>query len=132
MGHFKKKLKNWFLRELPLKKKIIFLVKWLHYFDKDQLILVDGDKLQKDPAGEMIKLQKKLEVDVRIGRNSFVLNDSGTQYCLKNQCLRNTKGVTKSINGTTGISVDARKKLDKFYAPFNEKLFDLVGQRFDW
>ena len=46
-----------------------FLEHWLQYFDKDQLIVLDGDELKLNPAAIMSQLQLKLNLEPLVDYN---------------------------------------------------------------
>lgn len=146
------------LQLMALTKGIYYnqVLNYLKYFSLDQFIFIDGDKLITDPAGEMIKFQNKLNIELEITESDFILNEEKGFYCFsksENQsknsedqtqhtgglnrskqagCLPNGKGRTKGINKENSITEVDEKILAEFYQPYNQKLFDLIGETFDW
>ena len=91
------------------------LVRWLEYFNMKHFCFIEFRELSDPPA-----LLKKLEIflDVEFG------STPGLPINLK-------------INAGTYLALSDENRqtmemLKEFYAPYNEKLFQLIGQRYDW
>ena len=47
------------------------------------------------------------------------------------QCLTKNKGRTRSVEKSEDTE-NAIRKLKELYKPFNQKLFEMIGKKFDW
>ncbi|XP_039270257.2 heparan sulfate glucosamine 3-O-sulfotransferase 1-like [Styela clava] len=124
------------------------LLKWYKYYNTSEIHIVDGEELMHNPAKVVKELQAFL------GIPEFLLPDDITQgpdgfYCFsppfvvniqgklrvnttKPKCLdRDTKEVAANTNHGTPY-LEAMKKIKRFYLPFNQKLFELLGKKFHW
>lgn len=117
----------------------VFLKRWLLYFPRDQIHIVNGDKLIADPGGELRKVQKFLKIDLLMDRKDFVFNTTKRFYCLKNRpdldpdikqeivCLGPSKGREHPT-----ISERTLRAMQDFYRPYNQELYKIVGTDFGW
>ena len=117
----------------------IYLKHWLHYFPREQIHIVNGDNLIRDPGAELVKVQRFLNIEVLIDRNDFVFHSLKRFYCLVNKpglnapkdkeviCLGPSKG-RKHPN----ISDKTRRAMRSFYRQHNQELYELVGTDFGW
>ena len=112
---------------------------WLKYFNENQLILINGDKLLTDPGEEMVAAQRKMNIDIEITEDSFIKNPRTGMFCYTkdgkanlNLCLSKNKGRTKSSDGSSSMPDEAKSLLDEYFAPYNQKLYKLIHQVYDW
>ena len=117
----------------------IYLKNWLRYFPREQIHIVNGDNLIRDPGAELVKVQRFLNIEVLIDRNDFVFHSLKHFYCLVNRpglnapnhkeviCLGPSKG-RKHPN----ISDKTRWAIRNFYRQHNQALYTLVGTDFGW
>lgn len=108
--------------------------RWLKYFKRSQFLFLDGDQLVKNPAPQVIRLQKFLKIDTIIDESYFIFNSTKGFYCVKKtaegedvRCLGDTKG-----RAHPQISPLVLHHLRQFFKPHNEKLYSMVGQNFHW
>ena len=91
------------------------LERWLKYFDKSQFLFLNSDSYFKNPLDEYNRVLSFLDLPSH----------------------------TPSITGKRGISPseiyiniqlkdETRQKLKKYFEPWNNKLFNLIGEEFDW
>ena len=107
---------------------------WLNYFPLEQFLFVNGENFIKDPYTEIKKIEEYLKVPSFFKKEHFVYDKTKGYFCLnKNldlnfvECLRSNKGRNHPF-----ISEEVLKKLDDFYKPLNEELFDLINQKPFW
>lgn len=115
----------------------IYLEKWRTLFPSGQFHFVDGENLIQNPHEEMNKLELFLNLKPKISSSDFVFNKRKGFYCisLSNQnlsstpisCLSRSKG-RRHIN----VRRDIIDELEKFYAPYNEYLYSLIGRNLNW
>ena len=107
---------------------ITLLEPWLQTFGRDKIHVVDGDNFVKQPAFELNKIEKFLNISQYFTNDHFVYNPGKQFFCLKETgCMGRSKG--RPHPNMTEIT---RKRLQAYFKPFNEKLFLALGQRFSW
>ncbi|XP_023222674.1 heparan sulfate glucosamine 3-O-sulfotransferase 5-like isoform X1 [Centruroides sculpturatus] len=109
----------------------IYFRRWLELFSRNQIHVVDGDLLIKDPYLEMRKIEEFLGINHRITRDHFVFNKTKGFYCVRNEtadkCLNDSKG-----RKHPEISNEIIHKLRRFYAPYNHDFYRTSGTQFNW
>ena len=88
---------------------------WKRFFGPNQLMLVDGTNIVKNPADEIIKIQKFLNVGVEVDHSYFVYNPDKQFYCLRTRCMKSSKGRSRGMQFNTTL----HQKLKRLYAPFD-------------
>lgn len=127
-----------------------YLERWLNQFERDQLHVVDGEKLISSPTIELRKVESFLGLDPIIKESDFVFNQTKGFYCLspRNSTWAPTKLVRRKREAqqfarSTCLGDDKGRRhvkvkmnlvdeLQQFYAPFNQYLYSLVGRDFEW
>jgi len=108
------------------------LERWYQHFPRDQIHVVNGDRLIKTPWREISKIEKFLKLESKVTRDNFYFNTTKGFHCLRpgqgsERCLAKSKGRPH---------VDVSKKsitlLRKFYLPHNLRFYNLVGRDFGW
>ena len=105
---------------------------YLQYFSLNQMHILDGDILTKNPFKEIHSLEKFLGLNSKIQEHNFYLNKTRGFYCYKNinglnHCFRAEKG-----RPHPDVPQRYMKELYRFFEPLNEKFFAQIGRRFDW
>jgi len=110
------------------------LERWLKYFPLSQIHFVNGEKLIRDPASEMSKVQDFLGLKRVVSDKHFYFNTSKGFPCLKKpensgnpHCLGKSKGRTHP-----DVSPKVLKRLSDFFRPFNQKFYQMTNQDFGW
>ncbi|XP_075297310.1 heparan sulfate glucosamine 3-O-sulfotransferase 3B1 [Opisthocomus hoazin] len=110
------------------------LENWLLYFPIGQILFVSGERLIRDPAGELGRVQDFLGLKRIITDKHFYFNKTKGFPCLKKaegsskpHCLGKTKGRTHP-----DIDQEVVQRLRDFYRPFNMKFYQMTGQDFGW
>ncbi len=116
------------------------LKRWLKYFDLQQFHFVSGENLIKKPWEELYHVQKFLNISVSVTKQHFWFNKTKKFYCLvakkrkdrtfvdnKSQCLGQSKGRKHPF-----VKEETLLALQKFFKPFNERFYDMVGRDFGW
>ena len=110
--------------------------KWLKYFILDQILIVDGDMLIKEPVVELKKVEEFLEVESYFTGKMFYFNSTKGFHCWKKPsktgkmvplCLGNAKG-----RQHPKLSRDTEQRLLDFFEPHNRRFFKLSNRQFDW
>lgn len=113
-----------------------FLRIWLEHFKLDQIHIVDGDTLIKNPVEELKKAESFLGVRSFFHDKMFYFNQTKGFYCWKKTnkkgrefpyCLGDGKG-----RKHPKISNVATAKLKNFFKPFNEQFYSLAHREFHW
>ena len=117
----------------------LYLKNWLRYFPLNQIHIVNGDNLIRDPGAELVKVQRFLDIDVIINRNDFVFHPLKRFYCLINRPGLNVPTVKGTIclgpnkgRKHPNITEKTRKAMSNFYRRYNQDLYKLVGTDFGW
>ncbi|XP_029110065.1 heparan sulfate glucosamine 3-O-sulfotransferase 3A1-like [Scleropages formosus] len=107
---------------------------WLQFFPMRQILFVSGERLIRDPAGELGRVQDFLGLKRIITDKHFYFNQTKGFPCLKKaegsskpHCLGKTKGRTHP-----NIDPEVVRRLRDFYRPFNMKFYQMTGRVFGW
>ena len=129
-------LKNGSINETykPLQNSIYhqYMAWWLEIFPRQQIHIVDGDKLIENPYKEVVKVEKFLRLRHKITKGKFLFDNKKGFYCLKpkrsdNGCLGDSKG-----NTPPPIRPEVLQKLKAYFKPLNIKFFDQINRNFTW
>ena len=103
--------------------------KWLNYFPKTQIHVVNGDRLIKKPWQEIRQVEKFLHLKHEIKKNHFYFNRTKGFHCLKRtgRCLAKSKG-----RQHPNVSSIILHQLRIFFRPYNFQFYDLMGKDFGW
>jgi len=105
--------------------------RWLRVFRRDQIHVVDGDKLIIEPWIELSKVEHFLGLKHSISKDNFYFNSTRGFYCMKTgpgeKCLGATKGRKHPYTDP-----DVVKQLQKFFKPHNLLLYKMINRTFDW
>ncbi|KAF7488068.1 Heparan sulfate glucosamine 3-O-sulfotransferase 5 [Sarcoptes scabiei] len=110
----------------------VFFSRWIKLFPKNQIHVVDGDRFVYDPLPELEKIESFLGLPHRISEENLIYNITKGFYC-----IRIDDGTEKCLNENKGrrhpeINPFVIQKLRKFYRPYNQYFFRLVGRNFLW
>ncbi|XP_075168045.1 heparan sulfate 3-O sulfotransferase-A isoform X2 [Haematobia irritans] len=118
-------------RPLTISMYHLHLHRWLEVFPREQILIVNGDRLIDDPVSQLKKIETFLGIEHRITSNHFYFNETKGFYCLRydsgDRCLRETKGRKHPHVDPVVIS-----KLRKFFAEHNQRFYELVGEDLGW
>ncbi|XP_052812094.1 heparan sulfate glucosamine 3-O-sulfotransferase 1-like [Mya arenaria] len=115
------------------------LQKWLEYFPRSQLHVIDGQRFTQFPAQELTKIERFLGLRPYINQSCFVYNKRSGFYCLRNntdvssvtniKCLPPTKGRPHPLIGKTYL-----ERLKQYFSPQNDVFFNLIMMKnwFQW
>ncbi|XP_055374354.1 heparan sulfate glucosamine 3-O-sulfotransferase 5 [Condylostylus longicornis] len=118
-------------RPLTISMYHLHLHRWLEVFPREQLLVVNGDLLIDDPVSQLKRIESFLGIEHRISSKNFYFNETKGFYCLRydsgDRCLRETKGRKHPHVNPLIVS-----KLRKFFAEYNQKFYELVGEDLGW
>jgi len=110
----------------------IFYTYWLRFFNKDQILVVDGSRISSNPAVELVRIQQFLGLDIEIDAANFVYNEERGFFCFRqtkqSSCLGAGKGRSHGLN----FEPDLNERLHEFFRFFDGHFSRLVGMEFDW
>lgn len=86
------------------------LERWLEHFAAEQLLVLAAEELYGDPTAAVARVVEHLRLP---------------QHRTGSHVARNTRSYTP-------MSATTRRRLQRYYAPHNERLFRLLGTSFDW
>lgn len=108
-----------------------FVLQWLEVFPREQILIVNGDRLIEDPISEVQKIESFLRLESKIKKENFYFNQTKGFYCLKAngnvRCLHESKGRKHPRVNSAVVS-----KLRKYFNDHNQKLYDLIGEDLGW
>lgn len=108
-----------------------FVLQWLEVFPREQILIVNGDRLIEDPVSEVQKIESFLGLESKIKKENFYFNQTKGFYCLKAnssvRCLHESKGRKHPRVNSSVVS-----KLRKYFNDHNQKLYDLIGEDLGW
>lgn len=109
------------------------LQRWLKYFPMKSFHFVSGEQLVSNPYEEIKKVEEFLELKPYFSRSNFVHNNEKGFPCFrgstnkKERCLGKNKGRLHPK-----IEPAVLNELRRYYRPFNEQLYKMVGRDFRW
>ena len=110
--------------------------RWLQFFPNKQFHFISSEKLVANPVHELKMVENFLGLEHKLNDEMFYFNQTKGFYCIrqvasprqKDKCLAKSKGRTHPL-----VDPDVLRKVRQFFAPHNEKFFDLIdNHRFDW
>jgi len=105
---------------------------WYKFFPRNQIHIVNGDRLIKTPWREISKVETFLNLPHKVLESNFFFNTTKGFHCLRPEagqvkCLAKSKG-RPHVN----VSRQTISLLRKFYLPHNLKFYSLAGTDFGW
>lgn len=105
---------------------------WIENFSLEQILLVDGHTFETDPAKELKKIERFLNICSYFTSERFVFNIKKGKYCLRTKkngynCLGVNKGRTHPQ-----VSDNVLTLLQDYFRPLNKQFFEMVHRQFDW
>ncbi|CAK8698290.1 unnamed protein product [Clavelina lepadiformis] len=113
------------------------LMEYYKHYRKEDVLILNGKDMILRPWEVMDQVQIFLDLPERITRSDFYKNEKTGFYCFIRQnmqyCPSDEKSLTHS-NDTVKPTLppDYVIKLQKFFEPYNKKLFNLLGFKMDW
>lgn len=109
-----------------------YMKHWLKYFPLEQILVLDGKNLVKNPFRVIQTVESYLGMEHKISKDSFVFDRTKGFFCIKNEttghkCLNKNKG-----RKHPEIDPEVRDKLEDYFRPYNAIFFGQVGQTFRW
>nr|XP_016940875.1 heparan sulfate glucosamine 3-O-sulfotransferase 5 [Drosophila suzukii] len=118
-------------RPLSISMYHVHLHRWLEVFPREQLLVVNGDRLIEDPVSQLKRIEAFLGIEHRVNSEHFYFNETKGFYCLRydngDRCLRETKGRKHPHVDPVVVS-----RLRRFFAEYNQRFYELVGEDLGW
>ena len=109
----------------------IHLLRWREVFPKEQMLVVDGDRLLIDPLPELRRLETFLGIPHRITEKMIYFDEEKGFLCMvqngKKRCLGKTKGQKHPT-----VNSEVIHKLRQYFVPLNKLFYKLVDLEFNW
>ena len=114
-------------------KYVIHYKRWLEYFPKEQILILNGENFIINPYEEIKKVEKFINVKPYYKKNYFVLDESKSFYCFKQE-LKKSMYYLGSDKGRLHPFVrnEVLLKLKNVFKPYDEELFKLINQNQFW
>ncbi|WAR30340.1 HS3S6-like protein [Mya arenaria] len=104
---------------------------WLRLWNRNDILILDGNNFKRNPYEEVHKVERFLGLKPYFTPDSFVFNEEKNKYCAKRvngvKCLAFSKG-----RKHPEIPIEDITTLQRYFAPKNEALFNVIGERFNW
>ncbi|XP_032087479.1 heparan sulfate glucosamine 3-O-sulfotransferase 1 [Thamnophis elegans] len=109
----------------------VHMGRWLKYFHLDQIHIVDGNTLIRDPLPELQKVERFLNLPSKILSSNFYFNQTKGFYCIRSdgreRCLHESKGRPHPVVNSTVL-----EQLYSYFREHNEKFYRMINHSFDW
>ncbi|XP_062995136.1 heparan sulfate glucosamine 3-O-sulfotransferase 1-like [Elgaria multicarinata webbii] len=109
----------------------VHLARWLEFFPRKQIHVVDGGSLIREPLSEMRHVEHFLGLKPYLGPENFYFNQTKGFYCLQarghQHCLDQSKGRPHPT-----IDELLLEQLCTYFSEHNENFFAMVGRTFNW
>ena len=112
----------------------IELQKWLDFFRLEQMYILDGTEMLKNPLRQLQELENFLGVKPYFNSEIIYFNATRGLHCVR---MYNKEGGLQC--GSPGKGREHPKLKDstfnllkEYFEPYNKKLFDTIGKRFNW
>ena len=119
------------LKMLQVSVYHVHLSRWLQYFPRQNIHIIDAENFIADPYSIMYKIERFLGIGHKISKQDIYFDIQKGFYCMiKNNvsaCLPPSKGIKHP-----DLLVNELEKLNKYFKPLNERFFKLADRRFNW
>ena len=107
------------------------LTQWHTYFPWEQIHIVDGDNIKRNPLQELQQLETYLGLEHVISESNFIYNESKGFYCFHRT---SRKWCLPEQWGNMGYSINAETltMLNYYMEPINNKLYSMINRTFGW
>ncbi|OCT71633.1 heparan sulfate glucosamine 3-O-sulfotransferase 1 [Xenopus laevis] len=109
----------------------VHMERWLKYFNLNQIHIVDGNTLIKQPLKELQKVERFLNLPPKIVSSNFYFNQTKGFYCIRSdgreRCLHESKGRPHPVVNRTVL-----EQLYSYFREHNRNFYKMVNQSFDW
>ena len=110
----------------------VYYKKWMEYFKREQIHIINGDTFTKDPFNQIKKVENFLGLEPYFTKDHFVFDEQKGFYCKhfesgQRECMKEGKGRKHPVieDGILG-------KFRDFYRIHNIRFMRLTGMKFEW
>lgn len=112
------------------------LKRYLKYFKRDQILVIESSEFTKDPVSVLRTVEKFLGIASFVSYQYLALNSKKNFYCIRkiNTSLKTMVCYQSNRGRKQNLEVDDEDKevFRNYFRPHNENLYRLIGRRFDW
>ena len=105
--------------------------RFMKYFKREQIHVVDGDALVENPLPQLRKIERFLGLEHPFNDNDIYFDERKRFYCVRKEgqgvCLGREKG-----RPHPKVDDKVVKKLKEYFKPFNQEFYEAVGHNFKW
>ena len=109
-----------------------FVYRWIDKFSKDQVYIVDGESFISNPIQELRGVEKFLGVSSNLKEDNLYFNSTSGYFCPKLRGGPRCYGHAEGWHQLKNVDFTVLERLKQFYEHHNERLYSLLGTRFDW
>ena len=112
--------------------------RWLYYFNKSQLHVVDGEQLITNPVAELQLIEAFLGIRSELTKDKFYYNKDTGFYCVvrsgargrSRECVNESKVGVATVKGRPHppLPADVRTQLDDYFYMHNQNLLKLLNR----
>ena len=115
-----------------------YILNWLKSFPKEQLLILNTKDLYNNLGNTLDKTFQflnlpKYQIENKIPKNK--IDKIRPIVGRESNIFKNINSKTQTLFNVQNypeMKPKTRKSLQDFYRPYNEKLFEIIGRRFDW
>ncbi|XP_071949263.1 heparan sulfate glucosamine 3-O-sulfotransferase 1-like [Antedon mediterranea] len=109
---------------------VVHILRWMEYFPRNQILIIDGDAFIKDPVPALQKVEDFIGVNSYFSRDNFYFDEEKHFYCVS----KPEKSCMPKVKGRKHPNIDPKvlKKLREFYKPYDKWLVEVTGQNYTW
>ena len=108
--------------------------RWLEYFPKEQILIINGENFVRNPYDEIKKMERFLGLTTFFKKENFVFETHKGYFCLKKNLNSNKLHCMKENKGRDHpfISKNVLVKLRNYFAPYDRELFEFIREKPFW
>lgn len=109
-----------------------YMRRWLDVFPREQIHVIDGDALIRDPYNVLRDVERFLGLEHKLEKDYFYFNNTKGFYCWRSSnklihCLNDSKG-----RKHPALKIGLIRTLRQFYRKVNYEFYEMVGRDFGW
>ena len=108
--------------------------RWLEWFDRKQILVVDGEELIVNPVPILEKIETYLNISHYFEKSMFGLDEKKGFFCWQKRPEDTKKKCFSSIRGQKHptLSNSTWDKLREFFKPHSKRFCNLADVKYDW
>ena len=110
-----------------------YVKEYVKWYKPEDILILSGAELKQEPSSVMFQLESFLGVQGYLDKSKFFKDPNSDFYCVRQTLDADMKCPgANSAQDVFSLDSAATEKLKKLYHPYNEKLFQLLNQKFAW